>query len=242
MIRIAICEDEKPLRVALTELLECYCEERGQTYQIDTYPIGEELLRQEGKQYDVIFLDIEMYGGANGIEIARALRQADYTGFIIFLTSHSEQVYEAFEVEAFRYLLKPIQQSILVKTMDIILKKMVENKKNKIVLTSGKEYIQLSSDDIIYIETEERKVKVHTFKENYKVDERINALEEKLSGMNFCRVHRSYLINLKYVESHKEDSVTLKSGEVVYVSRLKMTLFKKKFMDYLRSDMNVGEF
>lgn len=213
MIGIAICEDEEPLRVKLTGLLEHYCEVKAYRYQIDAYPKGEALLKQQDKQYDVVFLDIEMQGGANGIEIARALRQADYTGFIIFLTSHCEQVYEAFEVDAFRYLLKPIEQSLLDKTMNIMLKKLEQAKKNKIILTSGKDYIQLSSDDIIYIETEDRKVKVHTFKESYKVDERINALEEKLSEMNFCRVHRSYLINLKYVESHKEDSATLKSGE-----------------------------
>lgn len=105
MIRIAIVDDEKVIREQIKKLIE----KKQAESIIDTYSSGEELLMNE-KCYDIVFLDIQM-NGMNGIDTARALRQKTEDNVLIFITGVKEYVFDAFDVAAFHYLIKPIQES-----------------------------------------------------------------------------------------------------------------------------------
>ena len=104
LISIAIVDDEKVIR----EQIKFFVEKKQTESVIDTYSSGEELLMAD-RDYDIIFLDIQM-DGMNGIDTARALRQKTEDTVLIFITGVKEYVFDAFDVAAFHYLIKPIEE------------------------------------------------------------------------------------------------------------------------------------
>ncbi|SFR72788.1 LytR/AlgR family response regulator transcription factor [Anaeromicropila populeti] len=240
MVKIAVCEDESFFREQLGDLVTEYFEAREKTYAIDYFQSGEELLEANLSEYHVFYLDIEIKGGMNGLETAKKIRTQMAQGDIVFVTNHQEEAYRAFEVNALRFLLKPIQKDILFKTMDLVVRRKEEKARRIVILNKGQRYLQVPYDNILYFETVERKLKVHTTKKTYLVDNKINELDKLLCERNFFRVHKSYLVNLAFVQEHDQSTVTMLNGDVVYISRLKLKQFKESFVVYLRKEHKLG--
>lgn len=234
MIKIAICEDEKLFRDKLIQLLDDYFDGKKLEYRIDDFARGEDLLKGEIGEYNLFCLDVEIKDGMDGIQIAKQIRLTDRKSEIIFMTSHQEDAYRAFEVEAFRYLIKPIQKEVLGQALDLFLERKEEKEDKYLILNQGQKFIQIPLVDILYFETLDRKLKVNTFKKSYIVDNKINELDKQLEDRYFFRVHKSYLINLMYVSEHDQTTVTMQNNDVVFISRLKLKAFKEKYVAYLR--------
>ena len=109
-LKVAICEDDHVLGDDIKRRIL----EIKPDYEIDIYSIGESEIENIG--YDIVFLDIEM-PGRDGLSIAKELREKQYGGHIVFLTSHTEFMPEAFKVKAFRFLTKPIKPNDLLETL-----------------------------------------------------------------------------------------------------------------------------
>ncbi|MHC1749953.1 MAG: LytR/AlgR family response regulator transcription factor [Cellulosilyticaceae bacterium] len=236
MFKIAVCEDEKIFQEYMIRLLEEYFEDVNKTFKVDRYSNGEALLSTNHTCYDIVFLDVEMYGYMDGITVARQLRKTGNHSQIIFITSHQEEAYKAFEVEAFRYLLKPINKKLLYETMGLLLQKCNMVEKEYIVFNHGKDLIRLNQEEVVYIETEKRRLKVCTKEDTYIVDNRINEVAKMLSSEMFFRAHKSYIINLSYIKEYTDDQVKLSNESIFYISRLKVPSFKKAFLDYLKEE------
>ena len=101
---IGICDDEK----AICEQIEKLIKKEEPNCDTEQFTSGRELLKKK-KDFDVIFLDIQM-DGINGIEVARTLKDQKEKAILIFITGTKEYVFEAFDVSAFHYLLKPIEE------------------------------------------------------------------------------------------------------------------------------------
>ena len=101
-LNIAVCDDEKAIREQINELIEK--EKAG--ISTDLYETGDALLAAD-KKFDIVFLDIQMEG-TDGIETAKKLRVKDEDTILIFITGIREYVFQAFDVAAFHYLLKPV--------------------------------------------------------------------------------------------------------------------------------------
>ena len=138
MIRIAIVDDEKVIREQIMKLIE----KKQMDCVVDTYSSGEEVLGN-GKNYDIAFLDIQM-AGMNGIDTARALRQKSEDMVLIFITGVKEYVFEAFDVAAFHYLIKPIEENKFWEVCDRAVLE-VTKKKQKV---SGQIFIKTRSQSI----------------------------------------------------------------------------------------------
>lgn len=240
MLKIAVCDDESFFREQAGAALEEYSRQRGTEFQIEYFSSGEELLQANCSEYGLFCLDVEMKDGMSGLEVAQTLRRNRIFSEIIFVTNHQEEAYRAFEVSALRYLLKPIKQEQLFRTMDLIMKRREERERRLIVLNQGQRFLQVVCDNIIYCETIDRKLQVYTTQKTYLVDNKINEVDKQLANRNFFRVHKSYLINLAYVQEHDQTTVTMLNGDVVYVSRLKLKAFKESFLAYLRKEHKLG--
>lgn len=234
MIRLAICEDEKIFRERLKALIKVYLQVKDIPHIIDCYEKGEQLLETHHKQYDILYLDVEIKGGIDGITLAKRLRQENNRGQIVFLTSHQEEAYKAFEVEAFRYLLKPLQENILYETMDLLIRKIKDIQENEIIFKLIQGFIKLPTQEILYIETFERKLKVSTIEAEYMVDSKMGKIEIQLKNRCFCRIHRSVLINLMHIKEHNNSTVVMKNDQIIPISRLKLSDFKQQFVEYLK--------
>ena len=231
MINIAIVDDEKIIREQIKKLIE----NKQQECVIDTYSAGEELL-QSDKCYDIAFLDIQM-DGLNGIDTAKGLRQKTDDMILIFITGVKEYVFDAFDVVAFHYLIKPIdeQKFIVVlerAVLEIKKKKQLENA--QLFVKTRYRNITLEQKDILYMESRGKKVEIHTKTDIVDAYAGIGKLEKQLRE-NFYRCHRGYLVNLAFITEYSNDSITLNNGESIILAKEKYREFVKVYMRYLKS-------
>ena len=232
-LNIAVCDDEKVIREQINELIG----RQKQDINIELYVTGDELLAAE-KQFDIVFLDIQM-NGTNGIETARILRERNENMILIFITGLREYVFEAFDVAAFHYLLKPIEGSKFTEVFQRAKKELEKRKTQRqepLFIKIGKRSITLEKGNILYIDSRAKKVGIHTTRETIEAYASMNELE-KLLGGSFFRCHRGYLVNLAYVAEYNDESITLNNGECVYLAKKRYGEFVKIYMRYLRNEV-----
>ena len=230
-MRIAICDDEKNIRELIaSKVLKQYPEA-----EIVFFSSGEELLLSD-KHIDILFLDIQM-AGRNGMETARELRKKGNKVIIIFVTAVEEYVFQAFDVGAFHYIVKPIEDlkfaDVLQKAVDEVnsrsTKEQVPEERYLMINNSGV-HTKVILDEIVYAEVFNRKIVIHKMNETIEYYGKMSDLEE-LAGDNFFRPHRAYLINFKYVDKYDATTVYLEKGNVI-MAKQNYPEFVKKYMKY----------
>ena len=232
MIEIAICDDEEIIIKRIADLIK----KQKRDCHIESFQAGNELLAAK-RHYDLIFLDIQM-DGINGIETAKAVREYDRKAVIIFVTAVKEYVFEAFDVGAFHYLLKPIEEQRFAEVFANAVRKIRGRRAEKetpvlFVKTKNKSYT-LKQSEIIFIESRNRKVAIHTTKNTLEVYAVMNELQKKL-GNSFYRCHRGYLVNMAHITEYSSDMIEMDNGERVYLAKEKYQEFVKAYMRYLRN-------
>jgi len=217
VLRIAICDDEKYFVSEMTEILEKYLEDRGFTYEIESFNSGEKLLelKEEINRYNVIFLDIKM-NDLDGMTVARKVREISKEIYIVFVTAFANFMADGYKVDAVRYILKNIESldEAVYECMDAIQEKM--NYKiawKEFDFNEG--YRKLSLDRLLYIESKLHKLEFYVMENKlvkYTLYQTLNVLENDLSEYGFLRTHQSYLVNMRYIRSLKRYSVLLCNG------------------------------
>lgn len=232
VIRIAICDDERGMSDKIKGIVSDFFRKKNMGITVSQFSNGGELLKYN-EAIDILFLDIQMEG-LNGMETARKLRGRDFKGFLIFTTVLKEMVFESFEVQAYDYLVKPINKEHFEKTMERLLLSMRSVDETRLLIQKGNESNIISFDDIIFCEVIDRKVYLH-LKQAKTIDyyERIENLEAKLDG-RFFRCHRSYLINLKYLKGYKNATAYMEGGKEIPVSRLRGKEFSSVILRYMK--------
>ena len=231
MIRIAIVDDEKVIREQIKKLIE----KKQTDCEIDTYGTGEDLLKADSV-YDIIFLDIQM-DGMNGIDTARVLRQKADNTVLIFITGVKEYVFDAFDVAAFHYLIKPVEEYKFSEVYNCAVLEVGKRKQQ----TNGQLFVKtrnrnatFNQSDILYIESRAKKVEIHTKTDTVEAYAAIGELEKQLVG-SFYRCHRGYLVNMAFIMEYGNDSITLNNGETIILSKDKYSEFVKVYMRYLKN-------
>jgi DNA-binding LytR/AlgR family response regulator len=150
-------------------------------------------------RYDVVFLDVEM-PGATGLEAAPHVRERRDPPAVVFVTAHAEYAVDAFAVEAFDYLLKPLDPDRLARVVERLHERTQENAApvEKVAVVAGGGAELLDHDQIHYVQAEGDYSRVHTYDRAYLSTASLGELEERL-GPRFARIHRSYLVNLAKV-------------------------------------------
>ena len=223
MIHIAICDDEPCMSDALRQMVSAFFCGKNIDTMITQYTSGEQLLRSQ-KKIDILFLDIQM-GGVSGMETAKKLRRRKFKGFLIFITVLREMVFDAFEVQAFDYLVKPIDETRFEHMMGRLLSSLQDAGGAGLLIQKGYESSIIPFEDIVFCEIIDRKVYVHLVSSEI-IDfyDRIDHLETKLDD-SFFRCHRSFLIHLKYLKSYKNGTAYMENGKEIPVSRLRSKEF-----------------
>lgn len=230
LMKIAICDDEKEITRHLAEKIRILYPEA----EIAVYASGSELLSAD-EPLDILFLDIQM-NGKNGMETARELRRRGRETIIIFVTVVEEYVFEAFDVGAFNYLVKPFDDSRFIKVLKGAVEKYCERGTvaveaaeeqqipyaKDILVKKGGTHIKIKADDIIYAEVFNRKILIHKTDGDIEYYGKMSELEGLLSETahgDFFRTHRAYLINLKYVKKYNVTTVWLEKGTALIAKK-----------------------
>ena len=229
-LKIAICDDLREERARLIPLLQEYCAANGVLAAFLEYADGESLLSAFSKDaFSLIFLDIYM-DGMTGVETARALKAVDPDCVIIFTTTSLEHGADAFDVEAFHYLIKPVDQdklfAVLNKWRDWLCEAAV------VELKCGRAVRSVPIKDILYIDVLGRNSTVHTVSGQIETSMTLAALEGMLPGGQFCRPIRYCLAAMQHIRTVGDDGVSLDNGEKLAVSRLEKENLRQQLASY----------
>ena len=237
-VKIAVCDDEKNIRAYLVSLIK----KQAIECSIMEYASADEYL-SDGREYDLLFLDIEMGGSGalmDGMELARNIRAMD-TGrqpIIIFVTGYEKYVYDAFDVGAFQYLVKPVDEQKFAEVFGRAAGQVLseaEQRKKKLVIQYGGEGKAIPLNDIYYMESRNHNIILYLKSGNIEYYAKIGDLEEELAGQ-FYRIHRGYLINLFHVEGYDKTEVRMANGDKLLLSRYKYDGFVQAYMDYISEE------
>lgn len=228
-MRIGICDDNKGVRELIRQKVQrLYPSETVSVYESGTALLAEQTLP------DILFLDIKM-PPPDGMQTARKLRERSRRTVLIFVTVLKEYVFEAFDVGAFHYLVKPFADDkfaeVLERAVEQCRRTACEPEPRTILVKHNGIVTKIALEDLIYAEVFNRKVMLHTVSGDIEYYGRLSDLARQ-AGEDFFRTHRAYLVNLGNVEKYNADTVWLTQG-MVPVSKKKFAEFVRYYMKYI---------
>ncbi|MBR3623938.1 MAG: response regulator transcription factor [Selenomonadaceae bacterium] len=231
-VNIAICDNDGIIAEYIKSLI-LKEEPRANT---EIFASAEELENSK-INFNIYFLDIK---GISGMELARKIREKEKNktkSVIIFITGYAEYMPEAFDVQAFHYLIKPVDEEKFRRIFKRARTEVQAAKKR------DEEYVLLKLDgkhkkiflkDIFYIESDNKKVAVHTKEEVFKIQGKMEDFEASLSD-DFYRVHRCYLVNFAKISSYDKKEIELENGDKILLAQKKYSTFVKAYLAYAKN-------
>ena len=233
-MKIAICDDSpESLEIIKSYTTECMVQQNID-YELFTFNNAESLIAS-GHAFDIAMLDIEM-PGMNGLICAKHIEQQNENAVIMMVTTFNEYLDDAMELNVYRYLSKPIDKTRFQNNLSAAVKRYFTINQ-PVVFNNDDGTIKINTVDILYLYIDNRNMTIRTVDGEYKTRRGMAWWKEKLSPVLFAQVHKSYLVNLRYVTNFDKTTVTLKSRGrecKVYCSRKYFPSFKKSFYDYIR--------
>ena len=237
MLSIAVCDDEVVECCNMARKIKDILEEMKIPCIVRQFWSGEKLL-QALEGFDIVFLDIIMRD-LDGMKTAQIFRKKAFDKILIFVSSSREYVFEAYDVEAFQYLLKPVDEGKLKRVLQKAVLKTESRSQEFIILSRDRQKKKLFLDDIYYFEIKGRMVDVHGPEGIFTYYEQIGTLENRLREKGFFRCHKSYLINLKYVERYNRQEVILENGEHIAIAKRRYEKFCQEVLKVMRENGGV---
>lgn len=226
-MKICICDDD----ISQCESLKAMILAHDENHKIISFHSAEEMLFECEEQFpfDCVFLDIQMKK-MNGIECAKKIRSIDKNVVIVFLSAIRDYVFEGYEVNAMRYLLKPLDQKKCHELLDLIESSI---QKEKAYLYVNK--MKICCDDILYIESCGHYCSIYA-SEVIEVKMSLNELYSNLSK-SFIQTHRSYIVNLDHVDAVIADHCLLENQAMIPISRSSQKKVNEAFMEYIKGGL-----
>lgn len=239
MIKIAVCDDKKENLDELCGYMEEYFRSMPEReYHICSFSSGEELLKEiQYKWFDLYFLDVLM-PDANGMEIGRTIRMKDQEAVIVYVTVSREYAFEAFGVQAFQYLQKPVDKKALFGLLDTIVRMVEQKHDSRICIRTKEGLVNVDVSDIMYVENIDR-CAVYMLKDGTQVTGLCNrsSFEKSVSPLNeyaaFVQPHKSYFVNMNFIHSFGQRSLEMDDGTQIAVSRKRFVDTKKEYLEFL---------
>lgn len=230
-MQIAICDDESVFREELKNFLLDYKKRKKLHIDIYEFSRGENFISSD-LSFDIVFLDYQM-PGQNGMETAKLLRSKNATCSIVFITNYPQFVLEAFEVQTYRFFIKPVTRAQIEDTVDNYI--FQQALLCPLIKIQDGEQITINSKDIIYIEGDGKYCYIRTSCCTYHSSKTLSRVIECLPQHCFYRIHKSYAVNLYCISSIKDNFVLLNNGEKALIGRNRSSDFKSAYRDFVKN-------
>lgn len=232
-IHILVCDDDEAFARRLAALIEALAQSDGLPVGVsavsDPAVLNDSFLRQ----FDLMLLDIDM-GAHSGMELARRIRALRLDTLLIFVTNYVEYGLEGYEVDAFRYILKrDLEAKLPVYFREAVAA--VQRREDAFLYSISGEQYRVKHSDILYLESRQRTVCLHTREPLRNGDcfyAKLDDLETELGQAGFLRIHKSYLVNMACIRKLNYDKAILQNDEILPVSQKKYSERKSRFLQW----------
>jgi DNA-binding LytR/AlgR family response regulator len=236
MIRLAIVEDDEYVAGVIKNYAVRYADENGRHIEINLYRDGDQIVDNYKPNYDIILMDIQM-SFMDGMTAAERIREKDREVIIIFITNMAKYALRGYAVNAFDYIVKPLQYFSFSQRLDRAVNKIPKKEKNSIIVHAGDGLHRLDVEDIFYIESLGHRLIFHTRVGSLEIKHvTMQNTEEKLTPLNFFRSNKGYLVNLEYVEG-VVDGCAIVHGDRLIISRGKRNAFMGALTEYVGEEI-----
>lgn len=234
-MNIAICDDNPKMVGQIEKLLLSFFENDPNQFNYEAFLSGESLvehLTNSASSFQIYLLDVEMKS-LDGFDVARAIREKDQQAIIIFITSHVELMPEAFEVNAFHYLIKPVDE---IKVKQVLTKALEQLTLRKMILqfTIQKKVHTVYLGEVEYFESMKRKMIIHLKSgEEYEYYGTMKEVIDKVSPQLFTQIHNSFVINMDYVQVKSGETIVMQSGREIAITKKFNQTFQRAYRNYV---------
>lgn len=235
MINIAICDDNIEELETISSILSKNIKDVGIPFKISSFSDGQDLIEHinSSKQnFDIIFLDIYMKF-SNGIDIAREIRDFDKECKIIFITSSKEHAIDSYDVRAFHYILKPIEEEKFRNAIKLAIESLSKENKQVVIMNKKGNY-RILYKDILYAESKARVVNIY-LKSNEVISfySKLEDFFQSLKDERFLRCHKSFIVNMDYVLKVENNYIFMYNNVIIPISSSNIAAIKEKYFNYL---------
>ncbi len=233
MLRIAICDDEEIICRQLDDMLFEMEKRINQEVETETYYSGEELCKVllKGRQYDVIFLDIEL-NQISGVEVGKKIREElkDELTQIVYISCKESYAMELFEVRPLNFIIKPLDKEkielVLAKAV-----KLLDKENNFFEYKNNNATFSVHIRDVLYFESHGRKVNIVLDNETKSFYGKLSSVEEDINNRDFIMIHKSYMINFNHVIEYTYEYVKMSNQEILTISQNNRKAVREKLME-----------
>ena len=234
-MKIAVCDDDRTTREQITFLIR----KQKSDVEVILFESGEDMIKSQ-ESFEIIFLDIKMKE-LSGIDVAKYMREEQEKrgrekSIIIFVTGYREYMEDAFDVNAFHYLVKPVDEKkfymVFSRAWKEVLAKTKQKRLSVVIKWNGMQK-KILLQDIYYIESSNKKVIFHTKDGKLDTYGKMEDWESKL-GDSFYRCHRGYLVNLEKIIAYNVDTIDVINGDSLILAKKKYAEFIRVYMRYAK--------
>lgn len=235
MIKVAFCDDDLSMLNEIDVLLGQYRLEHKREIAYTTFRSPFELLAEieKGMRWDTLLLDVLM-PGEDGISVAKEIRRYDGVAKIIFLTTSSEFAVESYTVGAYFYQIKPVSREKFFRLMDSVIFDCERARQSSLVLRCKSGITRINLEKLEYCEVTGRTLMFHL--ENGEVLESAGSLDELCEKLEqydcFMRPHRSFLVNMEYIQKISYKVITMDSLAKIPIPHGKCSEIKRRYLEY----------
>ncbi len=235
MLKIAICDDNKEDLGLYAEWVRAYAANAACEIRCFSFDSGDALIAavERGGSFDIIFFDVIM-PGVDGIETAKEVRQVSDTSIIVFLTVSREFALESYEVRAHDYLLKPVTQDRFLQVLNEVVRLASGRSMQSILLQRASGVTKILFESIRYVEVMQKRLYFYLNDGSVlKTTGTIGSVEKTLlAEPRFLKPHRSYLVNMEYIETVGAKEIRMTDGQTIPLPKALLSKVKEQFLNY----------
>ena len=224
-MRIALCDWDTSFNKKMKNIIYKYAEETKIELVVDCYNSGEKLLKSK-YEYNIVFLGYQLEG-INGLETAKLLRKNFFDISIVFVSEYTDFVFESFEVNPYRFLVKPVSPKSIYKTLNHFFDKFIKN--NCLWIKSRDNTFCLNTGEIYFLEADNKHCYIHLKEETFSCNKTMAKVYSSLPKRNFSKINRAFVVNLDYVQKYNTKELYLKNNENLTIGRNFLKSFKQDY-------------
>ena len=240
MLRIAIVDDEHEERTAISKIVNDFFKEKNTQIILNTFSGGEALLNDK-TSYDVIFLDIQMGEGIDGIETAQKLRVDNKNAALFYVTSYRDYIQQSMTIHPFAFIVKPFSQKEICGNLEDYVeyaKLKIEKENSELYRISAIEgrIINLNINNILYFHyMENRTIDVITADSTYTIKEKLSNIYDTLEHSRFIMPNQSFIVNISGIKEidSKNKKIVMQNDDLILISRRKYNNMLDSINHYL---------